>query len=66
MPQMTISITNIFNAPNKFITVKRIILLIELFIFTPKRIKCFILLLLIQSSIQSIDFNNELNMMFSI
>ena len=39
MPQMTITTTNIFTTPDKFVTVKSIILVIKISIFTPKRIK---------------------------
>ena len=41
MSQMNINITNIFTTPDKFGTVKNIILMIEIFIFAPKRIKVF-------------------------
>ena len=36
---MTVNITNIFNIIYEFIAVKGIILLIEIFIFAPERIK---------------------------
>ena len=41
MPQMIITITNIFNNPDKFVTVKMINLIIEISTFAPKDIKVF-------------------------
>ena len=41
MPKMTITITNIFTVPDKFITLKMIILMIDMCIFTPERINSF-------------------------
>ena len=38
MPYMTVTINDIFTVTDKFITVKRIILMIEIYIFTPERI----------------------------
>ena len=41
MPQMNITITNIFTTPDKFVTVKSINILIEISIFTPKTYQGF-------------------------
>ena len=41
MPQMTITITNIFTVPDKFITAKSIIIMIGICIFAPERIESF-------------------------
>ena len=38
---MTVTITNIFNVPDKFITVKMMIIMIEVCILDPERIKSF-------------------------
>ena len=41
MPQMTITITNIFTVLDKSITAKNIVLMIEFHIFSPKSINSF-------------------------
>ena len=41
MPKMTVTITDIFTFPDKLITVKRIILIIEICIFALERIDSF-------------------------
>ena len=55
MPQMNITIMNIFTTQYKLITVKKIILIIEMFTFTPKIIKGFMELFLRQCSKQGLD-----------
>ena len=46
MPQMNINIKNIFATPDKFVTVKRINIMIEIGILTPEGIKIFMQLFL--------------------
>ena len=55
-----------FTTPDKFITVKRIIIMIKLCIFTPKCMNCFIQIFLSWSIIQSLDEIIHLIMMFPI
>ena len=66
MPQMTIFVTHIFTTPDKFITVKRTILIIEFCLFTSEIIKGFIKLFLRGSSKQSIYDSIYLNHRISI
>ena len=66
MPHMIISIMNIFNTPDKLVTVKKIVLMIEFSLFTLKCINRFIQLFLRRIIIQTIDDIIYLNMMFSI
>ena len=64
MPYITVTITNSFTVPDKFITVKISILLIEICIFDTERIETFMKLFFSLSSKQNIDNIIHLNMMF--
>ena len=55
MPQMNINIKNIFATPDKFVTVKRINIMIEIGILTPEGIKIFMQLFLRWISKQGLD-----------
>ena len=60
MPQMTISTTNIFTTPYKLVTIKRIIFIIEISIFPPKRIKYFMQLFFRWTRKQGLDYSINL------
>ena len=63
MPKMTVTITDIFTVLDKFITLKIIIIMIEICIFAPERIESFMSLFFSWSIKQTLDNSIHLNMM---
>ena len=66
MPWMTITVTNIFSTQDEFTTVKGIINMIGISLFTTKGIKIIIKLMIILIIKQGIDDSIKLFALFSI
>ena len=64
MPWMTITVTNIFTTQDELITVKRIIIMIGISLFTTKGIKIIIKLMIILIIKQGIDDSINLFALF--